>query len=199
MGFQVGHTPNHKGDTVAEEPIRSLDAVKAIKGNLYTSNKRDYALFVVGINTAFRCGDLVSLTVGDVRGKKAGEDIVVREEKTGKLRRVTLNDQSANAIERLLKANPTAKDHDFLFKGQRGQMTVSYVNRLVKSWCKEVGLDGQFGSHTLRKTFANFHYTEFKTPIEMLMLMLNHSSPRQTLAYIGIQATDLKEAYLNSI
>ena len=148
MGFKTGHTPNHKGQTVTEEPIRSLDAIKQIKGNLYTENIRDYALFVLGINTAFRCGDLVSITVGDVRGKKSGDDILIREEKTGKLRRVTLNDQSADAITRLLKADPEVSDHDFLFRGQRGQLTVSYVNRLVKRWCKDVGLEGQYGSHT---------------------------------------------------
>lgn len=199
MGFEIGHVPPHKGYNVVEEPIRNIESIKEIKGNLYTRSKRDYAIFVVGINTAFRCGDLIKITVGDVRGKNAGDDIVIREEKTGKLRRCTLNSESANAIQKLLQENIDLKDHDFLFRGLRGQMTVSYINRLVKRWCKEAGLTGQFGSHSLRKTFSFMHYSEFKTPIEVLMIMLNHSSPRQTLAYIGIQASDLKEAYLNSI
>lgn len=199
MGFQKGHTPNHKGDTVTEEPIRSVDAIKQIKGNLFTENLRDYALFVVGINTAFRCGDLVSITVGDVRGKKAGEDIVIREEKTSKLRRVTLNEQSADAIARLLKAFPEANDHDFLFRGQRGQLTVSYVNRLVKRWCKEAGLTGQYGSHTLRKTWGYHQRVTFNTPIEHLMLAYNHASPRQTLTYLCIQSDEMKEVYANSL
>lgn len=199
MGFQKGHVPNHKGETVTEEPIRSVDAIKRIKGNLFTENLRDYALFVVGINTAFRCGDLVSITVGDVRGKKEGEDILVREEKTNKLRRVTLNEQSADAIARLVKANPEAEDHDFLFRGQRGQLTVSYVNRLVKRWCKEVGLDGQYGSHTLRKTWGYHQRVTFNTPIEHLMLAYNHASPRQTLTYLCIQSEEMKEVYANSL
>lgn len=57
MTYTTGHTPAHKGKTVTEEPIRSLDAIKAIKANLY-DNPRDYCLFVLGINTAFRAGDL---------------------------------------------------------------------------------------------------------------------------------------------
>lgn len=199
MGFSVGHTPNHKGEMVTEEPIRSLEAIKHIKGMLYTENRRDYALFVVGINTAFRCGDLVSITVGDVRGKKAGDDVVVREEKTGKLRRVTLNDNSAEAIDRLLRTIPEANDHDFLFSGQRGKMSVSYVNRLVKRWCSEAGLNGQFGSHTLRKTWGYHQRVTFGSDIEHLMLAYNHSSPRQTLTYLCIQPDEMKEIYANSL
>lgn len=199
MGFKQGHVPAHKGETVTEEPIRTVEAIQQIKANLRDRSIRDYALFVVGINTAFRCGDLVSITVGDVRGKKAGDDILIREEKTNKLRRVTLNEQSANAISMLLRTDPECSDHDFLFRGQRGQLSVSYVNRLVKRWCEEVGLSGQFGSHTLRKTFCYTLYTKHSVPLELLMQILNHSSPRQTLQYICIQQEEIKQAYLNCV
>lgn len=199
MGFEIGHVPPHKGYNVVEEPIRNIESIKEIKGNLYTRSKRDYAIFVVGINTAFRCGDLITITVGDVRGKNAGDDIVIREEKTGKLRRVTLNDQSADAIARLLKEDPTVNDHDFLFRGLRGQLTVSYVNRLVKRWCKEIGIDGQYGSHSLRKTFGYHQRVTFGSDIEHLMLAYNHSSPRQTLTYLCIQPDEMKEIYANSL
>ena len=33
-------------------------------------------------------------------------------------------------------------------------MTVSSVHRLVKSWCRDIGLKGNYGSHSLRKTFG---------------------------------------------
>ena len=198
MAFEIGHTPAHTGKTVVEEPIRKLDDIRRIKASLLRS-PRDYAIFTLGINTAFRCGDLVSITVGDVRGKKAGDDIVIREEKTGKLRRTTLNAESVSAIAALLPPCRVVQDHDFLFQGQRGKLSVSYVNRLVKRWCSDAGLNGQYGSHSLRKTFAHAHYAHFKTSIEILMLMLNHSSPRQTLAYIGVQSDDLKNAYANAL
>lgn len=197
--FKQGHTPSHRNQVVTEEPIRSIEAIKQIKSNLLKSSPRNYAIFVVGINTAFRCGDLISLTVGDVREKKSGEDIVVREEKTGKLRRVTLNDESAKAIQWLLKTSPQLQDHDFLFQGQRGQLTVSYVNRLVKQWCSEAGLEGQYGSHTLRKTFGYHQRITFQSDIEHLMLAFNHSSPRQTLTYLCIQPDEMKAIYSNCL
>lgn len=199
MGFKPGHIPNHKGEHVAEEPVRDIKAIQRIKDDLFSESVRDYALFVVGINTAFRCGGLVSIKVGQVRGKLTGDEIVVKEGKTGKARRVTLNDQAAYAIGRLLREKPDALDDAPLFTGQRGPLTVSYVNRLVKRWCKEVGLSGQYGSHTLRKTWGHHQRATFQTPIEHLMLAYNHASPRQTLTYLCIQSEEMKEVYSNSL
>lgn len=191
MAFQLGHTPAHTGKSIAEEPIRSLDSIQAIKQNLH-DNPRDYCLFVLGINTAFRAGDLSGIKVGQVRG----DELVVREEKTNKIRRVTLNDQAKIAVARLIEGR---KDDEFLFEGQRGQLTTSYINRLVKRWVAAVGITGQYGSHSLRKSWAYHQYSTFKVRIEILMQALNHSSPQQTLTYICIQSEDMKEVYSNSL
>jgi len=197
--FKRGHVPSHKGETVAEEPIKDIEYVKAIKQHLRSTNIRDYALFVVGINTAFRCGDLVKITLGMVRGKAEGDEIVLKEEKTGKVRRVTLNRESIGAITLLLECNQDQPDSAALFTGQRGKLTVSYVNRLVKKWCDAVGLKGQFGSHTLRKTWGFHQRVTFKSDIEHLMLAYNHSSVRQTLTYLCIQPDEMRKIYSNSL
>jgi hypothetical protein len=39
----------------------------------------------------------------------------------------------------------------------------------------------------------------FNTDIPTLMQMFNHASQRQTLAYLGIQPSEIKEAYLREI
>ena len=197
MAYQLGHIPAHTGKQVAEEPIREVEHIKAIKDNL--SSIRDRALFTLGINTAFRCGDLINIKVGQVRNRKAGDDVVIKEEKTGKVRRITLNDQSSSAVATALQIRPNASDDDYLFIGQRGKLTVSYVNRLVKTWVKFAGLNGQYGSHTLRKTWAFHQYKSFGVDIATLMEALNHSSPRQTLTYICVQSDDLKKVYSNSL
>lgn len=199
MGYQQGHKPSHTGKTITEEPIKDIQAIRRIKDNLLSESARAYALFVVGINTAFRCGDLVGIKVGQVRGKLAGDEIVVKEEKTGKVRRVTLNEQTAFAIGRLLCETPDAQDDDQLFTGQRGRLTVSYVNRLVKRWVKGVGLSGQYGSHTLRKTWGYHQRVTFKASIESLMVAYNHSSQRQTLTYLCIQPDEMRAIYANCL
>ena len=78
---------------------------------------------------------------------------------------------------------------------QRGLLTVSSVNRLVKSWCKTINLPGNYGSHTLRKTWG-YHQRMAGTDIPTLMVAFNHSTQKQTLAYLGIQPEELKDAYL---
>jgi hypothetical protein len=39
----------------------------------------------------------------------------------------------------------------------------------------------------------------FNTDVPTLMQMFNHSTQKQTLAYLGIQASEIKEAYLREI
>jgi integrase len=120
---------------------------------------RDFCLFIVGINTNLRASDLLNLTAGQVRGLKPGDDIEIKEIKTHKPRRITLNKAGINAINALLASRPY-DDQDKLFQGQRGPITVSYFNRLVKSWTKALNLRGNYGSHTLRKTFCYIKHTE---------------------------------------
>ena len=87
-------------------------------------------------------------------------------------------------------------DDDQLFQSQRGTLTVQSVNRLVKTWCKSINLPGNYGSHTLRKTFGYHQRVQLNTSIPELMVMFNHSTQRQTLDYLCIQADEIKDAYM---
>ena len=159
-------------------------------------------LFVLGINTNLRAGDLSKITVGQVRNLQPGDHFILREQKTAKLKQVTVNRTVCDAVSKLLSSMPGAKDFEFLFFSQKGSnqaLTVSSIHRLVKSWCSEINLKGNFGSHTLRKTFGYIHRTVHETDIPTLMEMFNHSSQKQTLAYLGIQPNDVRNAYLKEI
>ena len=49
------------------EPIKNTRDINKIKQYLYgKENKRDYCIFVVGINVGLRAGDLLSLKINDV-------------------------------------------------------------------------------------------------------------------------------------
>lgn len=191
--------PNHpkKGDVIKVDPIRDLKAVGRIK-KLLEDHDRNYALFVVGINSAFRAGDLLDLRVGQVRHIKPGEVLTVREEKTEKLRMVVVNEAMANAIWKLV-TNSGKSDDEFLFTGLRGRLTVQYLNRLVKEWCANVGLKGNYGSHTLRKTWGYHQRVTFKTDIPILMKAFGHSTQRQTLEYLGITEEEVHTAFMQSL
>ena len=189
-----------KGSTIKVDPIRAQKDIRLIKKHL-VGRPRDVAIFTIGINTNLRASDLLRITVGQVRHLKPGEHFTLREKKTGKIRDVTVNKNVCESVQGLLQAMSEAGDEEFLFQSRKGKqaLCVSYLNSLVKGWCREVNLKGNFGAHTLRKTFGYIHRTVFNTDIPTLMQMFNHSSQRQTLIYLGIQPSEIKDAYLREI
>jgi len=189
-----------KGSIISVEPIRNTKDITTIKKRL-ADNPRDFALFVAGINTAFRASDLLALTVGKVRHLSPGDTLPVRERKTGKERRVTLNNAAHDAIKTLLATLPDPQDDAPLFQSRKGgkALTVSTLNHMVKEWCEWCHLPGNYGSHSLRKTFGYHHRVNFKTDLPTLMKVFGHSTQAQTLHYLGIQDDDVKEAFMRDL
>jgi len=179
--MKKGENTNHPkpGDEIRAEPIKAAKDIKAIK-KLLAANPRDYALFTLGINTNLRASDLLRITARQVRNSKAMDEIELKEQKTGKRRRISLNKSCVDAINALLKSRDHADDEP-IFSGQRGPLTVPSVNRLVKQWCRAVNLKGNYGSHSLRKTWGYHQRVSFGRGLPELMVCFNHSSERQTL------------------
>ena len=191
--------PNHpkKGSTIKVQPITDIKDIKLIK-KLLDDKPRDLCLFTLGINTNLRASDLLWIKAGQVRGLKPGGELVLREKKTGKERRITLNKTVINTIQRLLGSREYLDD-DYLFSSKRGVLTVPSLNRLVKSWCRTINLRGNYGTHTLRKTFGYHQRVTFGMGLPELMTVFNHSSQKQTLDYLCVQPDEVKSLYLNEI
>lgn len=202
MGVKNQPALNHpkKDSIIKVEPIRELKDIKNIKKHL-ADNPRNLAIFILGINTNLRASDILQITIGQVKHLKAGEHFTLKEKKTDKARTITINQPVHEAIQKLLLTIPEAADSEPLFQSRKGgkALCVPYLNDMVKGWCKEINLKGNYGSHTLRKTFGYIHRTVFNTDLPTLMHMFNHSSQKQTLAYLGIQPSEIKDAYLKEI
>lgn len=151
--------------------------------------------------TNLRASDLVKLKVGDLRHLLPGDHFDLREKKTQKNRRITVNKIVYEVVQALLATMPGAADTDYLFPSREGggPLSVPYLNSLVKTWAKMINLRGNYGSHTLRKTFGYIHRTVFNTDIPTLMTMFNHSTQRQTLDYLCVQPDEIQNAYLREI
>jgi integrase len=195
--MQKGQNFNHpeKGTTTKVDPIKDKKHIQKIKKSL-ACKPLDYALFVVGINTNLRASDLLSIKVHQVNDLKPNDEIVLNEKKTKKGRRLNLNKACIEAIQGLLKSREYS-DEDYLFTGQRGVLTVPTVNQKVKSWCREINLKGNFGGHTLRKTFGYHQRVTFGTDLPTLMEIFNHSTQKQTLAYLCVQPDGIRNVYEN--
>ena len=197
-GTQAQNHPK-PGSSIKVEPIRNPKAIAHIKNCLHQKNLRDFCLFTLGINTAYRASELLSLTVGQVAHLQAGDILDIKQSKTKKYRAATLNGVSAQAIQAWLNIHP--ESHDFqapLFLSQRSghALGVSALNRLVKAWCIEADLSGNFGSHTLRKTWGYHQRTRNNVAIPLLMSAYGHTTQEQTLEYIGIQEHELSDLYI---
>ena len=191
---------NHpaKGSKIAVEPIKAIKDIKALK-KLLADKPRDLCLFTMGINTNLRASDLLSITVGQVAMLKPGEEFTLKERKTGKARRITINNGVYSAIQKYLEA-VSADDKEFLFRSQReAVLTVPSLSRLVKGWCELVNLKGNYASHSLRKTWGYHQRVTHNVGISELMVCFNHSSQRQTLEYLCLQPEEIKSVYLNEI
>jgi integrase len=192
--------PNHPkaGSQIKVDPIRKLKDIKAIK-KLLANKPRDLALFTIGINTNLRASDLLRLRIGQVKDLKPGDLVEIKEKKTNKGRRINLNKACVSAIQSLLESEEYHED-DYLFKSQRRDvLTVPSVHKLVKGWCGEINLKGNYGSHTLRKTWGYHQRVTFGVDLPRLMVCFNHSTQRQTLDYLCIQPEEIKDVYLNEL
>ena len=187
---------NHpkSGSTIKVEPIRSKSDISKIK-ELLEDQPRNLALFTLGINTNLRASDLIKLKTGQILTLDTSGSFEIREQKTGKLRRLTLNNGTLQIVKSWIRIGNLAPDDPLFISQRENALTVSSVNRLVKSWCRKIGLTGNYGSHSLRKTFG-YHAWKAGIDLPRLMTVFNHSSQKQTLDYLCIQAEEIQEVYL---
>ncbi|RQD63182.1 MAG: site-specific integrase [Desulfonatronovibrio sp. MSAO_Bac4] len=192
---------NHpqKGSSIKVEPIRNLEDIKAIK-QLLQNKPRDLLLFTMGINNGLRIGDILKLKVKQVQGLRPGETLRIREQKTDKDNILLINKAVHRALDDHL-ASAGLEPDDYLFKSKKGSgpLTVSAANRLVKSWCKTINLRGNYGTHSLRKTFGYIQRIKYGVGFEVLCKRFNHSSPAVTMRYLGIEDKEVNGILMNEI
>ena len=110
LPFQALTNRPAKGSTITVEPIKSTSDIKKIK-KILANNPRDLCLFTLGINTNLRASDLLNIKIEQVQGLKTGDELALKEIKTGKSRRITLNKNAVKAIGGLLASSYKQGDY----------------------------------------------------------------------------------------
>ena len=73
-------------------PIKDIESINRIKSILWKKSKRDYLLFVFGINTGIRISDLLNLQVKDVwDGEKAVDFLCIPKSEKRKEQAIFIN------------------------------------------------------------------------------------------------------------
>ncbi len=192
---------NHpkKGSRTKVDPIRRPEDIKSIK-KLLSEKPRDLLLFVAGINSGLRMGDLLKFKAGQWIDLKPGDSFNICEGKTKKENTFLMNRQIYAAWQRYLAAvDPGNEDFIFYSQKSRNPLTVSYVNYLVKKWAAAINLGGNYGAHSLRKTFGYVLRVYHGVDPVVISERYKHSSVTTTMRYLGIERDEVKKALMFEI
>jgi integrase len=188
-----------KGTKITAEPIRKQKDVKAIS-RLLKSRPRDFLLWTLGINNGLRANDLVQLRYSQVEGLKPGAVIKIVESKTGKENVLVINNSVHKALQIYIQeVKPALQDYLFSSRKGKGHISSQSVGRMIRSWAEAINLNGQYGAHTLRKTFGYHQRVMLGAGFEILCKRYNHSSPVVTMRYLGIEDKEIHELLMNEV
>ncbi|MBC1483974.1 tyrosine-type recombinase/integrase [Listeria sp. FSL L7-1558] len=191
------------------QPIKNVEKIELMKTILSQGDfgERNVLLFSIGINTAYRISDLLRLKLRDVleiyRQKvRVKSRLKMTEQKTEKNNSVILTKKLQKDIWDFVSKEHAEwiaqqdLDH-YLFASRKtngGEQPLSRQQGwyIISNAGKKAGLQ-HLGTHSMRKTFG-YHLYKNGVGLELIQLLLNHSSPRITLRYIGIEQEDKDQA-----
>ncbi|EAD7580686.1 site-specific integrase [Listeria monocytogenes] len=191
------------------QPIKNLEKIALMKTILSQGEfgERNVLLFSIGINTAYRISDLLSLKLSDVleiyRQKvRVKSRLKMTEQKTEKNNSVILTKKLQKDIWDFVSKEHAGwiaqqdLDH-YLFTSRKKNAGERPLTRqqgwhIISEAGKKAGLEN-LGTHSMRKTFG-YHLYKNGVGLELIQVLLNHSSPRITLRYIGIEQEDKDQA-----
>jgi integrase len=184
------------------QPIRDIKKIRAIKGNLRKRNPRDFLLFTLGINTGLRISDILRLKVEDVKDQtgEIKEYLDLNEKKTKKQRLIYINSEVRNALEYYFDKTGIYHLDRYLFISDKTKINkpISRIRawQLIQIWCREVGIKGRIGTHTIRKT-AGYQMRIAGVAIELIQEVLGHQSISMTKRYLGITDDEITKVLKN--
>jgi site-specific recombinase XerD len=182
------------------QPIRDKEKIEFMKKIFLSYSKRDHLLFILGINSGLRIGDILKIKVQDVidEKNKPKHFYELKEQKTGKVKKILLGKNVQKAIEIYMKDFKGNAENYLFFskKGSNKPITRQHAWRIINNAARAVGIQDRIGTHTLRKTFG-YHAYKSGSDIVLLQYIFNHSAPSTTLRYIGIVQDDIDQVIIN--
>lgn len=216
MNGKATHRPSGKTSEVF--PIKDVAILKDMQLTLLAKVEqerykgshialRNLLYFVLSINVGRRGGDTLSLKWGDLLTFApdgnwtftTSEYNRIVEEKTHKQAIIICNADVQQTVRFYLERTgivPVAEE--LIFRSRKGdkdgKLDVRSMTRIIKELGKECRVPLNLGTHSLRKTFG-YHLYKATGDVALVQRMFNHSSPMQTLRYIGIDAETIRDAY----
>jgi len=160
----------------------------------------DLMTITLGCRMGLRVNDLLQFRWKDLSDVPVGEDLIVKERKTQKLRILRMTSKIKTILGQVLRVVEPDPGH-YIFSSTHGRglkpMSVNNFNvrlrRILKS--NKVRVKGNPSSHLLRKSFVlasvknGFRQGDALSLVKVSR-MINHSSLSQTLSYVNFETTE---------
>lgn len=155
-------------------------------------------LIATGSYIGLRISDLLQLRWEQVLHQ---DYFTITEKKTRKTRKVTINPELQDILNRLYKALG-AEESQYMFINRFGDkpFSIQYVNAKLKEIFNKYSIKGQYSSHFMRKTLGRRVWEMNKYSDQALLLLsqlFNHTSVSTTKIYLGIREQEISNLYLS--
>lgn len=147
------------------------------------------------LNTGLRISDILLLKFENI------ENTALKEKKTKKTKNIIYNSSCKEITKKLAeyykKKYIPNFNSGYLFKSSiNPNKPISYqgVNYHIAKLRKKLKINYPMNTHSFRKTWARTVYYKYNDLV-LVMKLLNHSNPKVTLRYIGIEEEEIKKVY----
>jgi len=109
---------------------------------------------------------------------------------------IKLNTRTQHAITSFIAENAFLPDQ-YLFRSRQGvnkPWSTCQAWRIIRRICRDLHIDGNIGTHSLRKTFAMSLYSTTHNNIRLTQVALGHRTMQVTINYLLVSSTDVDNA-----
>lgn len=176
------------------------EVFKSLIGKLERDKEYKFCLmFAIGVFSGLRISDLLQLRFNQFENT---DFLEIQEQKTGKVRKIKINSDLRDIIERIKNKMGIVDSGRYIFINRYGTKPIdkSYVNVKLKQIFKKYGieLEGNSSSHLFRKTLGNrvLKLNNYSNEsIVLIMMLFGHSSIAITKKYLGIRDREIYDVY----
>lgn len=181
-------------DEQYKESISLLRSGFILNGVVIKPNERIAVLEVVQACLGLRLGDCLSLRMGSFVKDGSRYRLDIREQKTGKMRTFTVPLEIYSFIQNYALENSIGVDARLF------DVTERQVQRHLNKVFSKMSLPlRNYGSHSYRKYFSQKVYIENDYNIELVRILLQHSSITVTQRYLDIGQKQIETALAKTV
>lgn len=179
-----------------EQYRRSIELLRngfILNDKIVKPNERIATVAVVQASLGLRLGDVLNLSMSSFIKDGRRWRLNIKEQKTGKMREFTVPVEVYSFIQEYALSRGIGKAKLF-------DISERQVERHLNKVFERMGLPlRSYGSHSYRKLFATQVYLKNEYNIELVRVLLQHSSVQITQRYIGIESKQIEDALAKTV